>query len=142
MKQASGSDNVFVLDTWRIFRTRVGLEFCGSTRVPLQDCKLFQSSSFLFGRGDLWRIEEASGSADVLIFGHSADLYALAFNPVKAHVFATAAEQDRIFVWDGRRRKLLRTTSMGKEVRTAALSFLGCLFFQAADLRRETDLGL
>jgi hypothetical protein len=61
-------------------------------------------------------MEEASGSADVLIFGHSADLYALAFNLVKAHVFATAAEQDRIFVWDGRRRKLLRTTSMGKEV--------------------------
>eukprot|EP00899_Mesostigma_viride_P025393 jgi/Mesvir1/6038/Mv00777-RA.4 len=71
-------------------------------------------------RCDIWELDmSASPQArppSVLVYGHSADVYAVAAHPVlrKAHLFVTASDAGRVFVWDAVKRRLLRTAVVGK----------------------------
>jgi len=72
------------------------------------------------GSCDVWEVTQ-SGS-EVLIFGHNADLYHLAWHPSKPDVFATACESARVFVWDAASRDMQRTCSVGFKARVCAFS--------------------
>lgn len=65
-------------------------------------------------RSDIWEIDE---TPEVLIYGHSADLYGVAWDPTNPTVFATAAEGENVFVWCAARRRLLRMVALGNKGR-------------------------
>lgn len=71
---------------------------------------------------DIWEVTP-SGS-EVLVFGHSADLYYLSWHPAKPDIFATACESSRVFLWDAATRDMCRTCSVGFKARACAFSCL------------------
>ncbi|KAK3262979.1 hypothetical protein CYMTET_28194, partial [Cymbomonas tetramitiformis] len=84
---------------------------CTAPALRALDC-LPGSNVFIAGtnRCDIWEVDE---TPEVMIYGHSADLYGLAVNPVRPERFATACESDRVFLFDAVRRHMLRTVSLG-----------------------------
>ena len=73
---------------------------------------------------DIWEIDDdqQTTSVNTLIYGHTADLYGIAWHPLRPNVFATACESERIFVWDAAKRELQRTCSIGYKGRSCAFS--------------------
>lgn len=73
---------------------------------------------------DIWEIDDDQPTTAVktLIYGHTADLYGIAWHPLRPNVFATACESERVFVWDAEARELLRTCSIGYKGRSCAFS--------------------
>ena len=59
---------------------------------------------------------------EVLIFGHSSDVWSVSWHPTKPNVFATASDGDRVDVWDATERDLLRTSPIGFVARAVAFS--------------------
>lgn len=59
---------------------------------------------------------------EVMIYGHSADVWGLAQHPAKPNVCATVCDGNRVFVWDTAARDLLRTAPLGFGGRAAAFS--------------------
>lgn len=56
-------------------------------------------------RCEVWEIDDVDGP-QVLIYGHSGDVRGLAVHPLETHVFATASEAGRLFVWNSKSRVL------------------------------------
>ena len=56
------------------------------------------------------------------IDGHEADLYSIEWHPVKPHIFATACESSRLFVFDAQKRIVLKTCKVGFLGRACAWS--------------------
>ena len=85
------------------------------------DCKP-GDSRFIVGtaRCDIWEVDD---SPSVLVYGHSADVYGLAWHPDPSKmVYATASEAGRVYVWDAKRRKILYSVAMGAKCRSVAFS--------------------
>jgi hypothetical protein len=55
---------------------------------------------------------------NVQVYGHIADLYAVATHPADPDVFASAAEADRVFLWNAADHNLIRTSPTGEDVRS------------------------
>ena len=70
---------------------------------------------------DIWEVDQ---DPEVLIYGHSADLYGVAFHPDRslAHVFATACDSSRVFIWDARNRRRLAAVECASNARSAAFA--------------------
>ena len=76
-------------------------------------------------RCDVWEVSKGDDSAwamEVLIYGHTADLYGLCWHPALPTVFATAAESSRVFIWDAEDRVVLATCGVGFACRSVAFS--------------------
>mmetsp|Transcript_7472 Transcript_7472/g.24809 ORF Transcript_7472/g.24809 Transcript_7472/m.24809 type:complete len:915 (+) Transcript_7472:548-3292(+) len=85
------------------------------------------SDVFIAGtaRCDIWEVDE---SPEVIIPGHSADLYCIAWHPLKPNIFASAAETNRLCLWDAANRQQLRAVALGAvKLRSAAFSPDGTL---------------
>lgn len=68
---------------------------------------------------DVW---EVGAAPEVILKGHSADLYALCWHPAKPGVFVSAAESGRVFVWDAEGTSLMRHGRAGCAARAVAVS--------------------
>lgn len=79
------------------------------------------SDVFIAGthRSDIWEIDD---TPEVLIYGHSADLYGVAWDPTNPTLFATASEGENVFVWCAARRRLLRMVALGNKGRCVHFS--------------------
>lgn len=66
--------------------------------------------------------EATPSGCEVLVFGHNADLYSLAWHPAKPDVFATACESSRVSIWDAGSRDMSRSCSVGFKARACAFS--------------------
>ena len=44
---------------------------------------------------------------EVLVQGHTDDVYAMAFHPKKPHKFATVCDSANVFLWNAKRRQLM-----------------------------------
>ena len=68
-------------------------------------------------RCDVWEVEYKLGRSEpvvsVQVYGHLADLYAVAAHPTNPDIFASSAEADRVFLWNAADRNLLRTSPTG-----------------------------
>ena len=64
------------------------------------DCHLY-SSDVIVGtyRCDIWEIDDQDGP-HVMLYGHSADVRAVAVHPRHTHVVATGAESGRVYLWN------------------------------------------
>ena len=106
-----------------------GTPATGKKRVSSKD-KGKTPREFVFGtdKCDVWEVEYKDGDADdaptigVQVHGHMADLHAVAAHPKDPDVFASAAEADRVFLWNARDRALVRTAPAGLIARSAAFS--------------------
>ena len=47
---------------------------------------------------------------EILVHGHGGDLHCLATHPTLPHIFASACEARRVYVWDAAARGLARTS--------------------------------
>ena len=84
-------------------------------------------NGFVIGtnRCDVWEVVKGDDNAwamEVLIYGHTADLYGLCWHPAIPTVFATAAESNRVFIWDAEDRVVLATCGVGFPCRSVAFS--------------------
>ncbi|KAK3275930.1 hypothetical protein CYMTET_15970, partial [Cymbomonas tetramitiformis] len=79
------------------------------------------SNTFIVGTDlcDIWEVDE---SPDVLIYGHTADLYSVCFHPTKPPIFMSASESSRVFLWNADNRALVRSCSVGFQCRVANFS--------------------
>uniref|UniRef100_A0A7S0T1C8 EML-like second beta-propeller domain-containing protein n=1 Tax=Mantoniella antarctica TaxID=81844 RepID=A0A7S0T1C8_9CHLO len=78
-------------------------------------------------RCDVWEVEYKHGvqsgpEVSVQVYGHLADLYAVATHPTDPDVFASAAEADRVFLWNAADCNLIRTSPTGVVGRSIAFS--------------------
>lgn len=55
-------------------------------------------------------------------FGHSADIWDVAFHPLLPHICATASDNSRVYIWDTEAKDLLRTATVGFMARAIAFS--------------------
>jgi len=67
-------------------------------------------------------IFEVGSVPQMLIEGHSADVYGLSMNPNHAHIFATAAESSKVGIWDISRRTNIRLVETARVARSVAWS--------------------
>ena len=44
---------------------------------------------------------------EVLVQGHTDDVYGMAFHPKKPHKFATVCDSSNVFLWNAKRRQLM-----------------------------------
>lgn len=64
-------------------------------------------------RCDIWGCSGHDSSTELLLHGQSAkidlgeDHMAIACNPVRPHIFATASEGPRVYYWNARNRQLV-----------------------------------
>ncbi|EEH54451.1 uncharacterized protein MICPUCDRAFT_63101 [Micromonas pusilla CCMP1545] len=83
---------------------------------------------FVFGtnRCEVWEIEYKPGAkrptVSVQVYGHMADLYAVATHPRDPNVFATASAADRVYLWNAAERNMVRTAPTGVVGRSVAFS--------------------
>ncbi|KAK3276728.1 hypothetical protein CYMTET_15223 [Cymbomonas tetramitiformis] len=68
---------------------------------------------------DVWEVDE---TPEPLIFGHSADLYQVAWHPRFPEIFATACESTRVCLFDAAKRALIRNTNVGFQARSVCFS--------------------
>ena len=68
---------------------------------------------------DIWEIDN---DPEVLIFGHTSDLYGCAFNPVVPTQYVTACDSSKVFLWDVKERWLQKVFEVGSAARAAAFS--------------------
>lgn len=59
---------------------------------------------------------------EVLIFGHSTDVWSIAWHPANPAVCATVCDGNRVFLWDTAQWDLLRTAQVGMTARAVAIS--------------------
>ena len=76
---------------------------------------------------DVWEVEYKRGidrppTIGVQVYGHTADLYAVASHPTDPDVFASCAEADRVFLWNANERTLARTAPVGLVGRSICFS--------------------
>ena len=76
---------------------------------------------------DVWEVEYKRGidhppTIGVQVYGHTADLYAVATHPTDPDVFASCAEADRVFLWNANERTLARTAPVGLVGRSICFS--------------------
>ena len=64
-------------------------------------------------RCDIMEVSATSSEQETYVTGHTADLYCVAWHPKRAHVFASASESSRLFLWDASDRSMLRTCRVG-----------------------------
>lgn len=68
-------------------------------------------------RCDVWEVEYKPGKSqpevNVQVYGHIADLYAVATHPLDPSIFASTAEADRVFLWNAADKNLIRTSPTG-----------------------------
>ena len=66
---------------------------------------------------DVWEVD---ADPEILVYGHSADLYGCAFHPDPqfAHVYATASDSSRVFIWDARARRRLTAVECAAAARS------------------------
>ena len=60
--------------------------------------------------------------AEVLIQGHTDDVYAIDFHPKKPYKFATACDSSNVFLWNAKRRQLMAKVSIGVAARAVCFS--------------------
>ena len=70
-------------------------------------------------RSEVWEVDE---TPRVLVHGHSADLYGIAWNPAVPTEYATASEGENVYVWCAASRKLQRTVNIGSKARCVGYS--------------------
>lgn len=70
---------------------------------------------------DLWEVQE-DGSPVVVVYGHAAHVYALAWHPVRHSLFATASDAHRIFLFDSDKRRLSGRCNLREKLRCLAFS--------------------
>ena len=105
----------------------MGTPGTGKKRVSSKD-KGKTPREFVFGTDacDVWEVEYKDGedvpTIGVQVHGHMADLHAVATHPADPNVFASAAEADRVFLWNASDRTLTRTAPAGLVARSAAFS--------------------
>ena len=68
---------------------------------------------------DIWEVD---ADPEVLIYGHTADLYGCCFHPNKPHRFVTVCESSNIFVWNAKKRQLSARCSVKAKARMACIS--------------------
>jgi len=68
---------------------------------------------------DIWEVD---ADPEVLIYGHTADLYGCCFHPNKPHRFVTVCESSSIFVWNAKKRQLSARCSVRAKARMACIS--------------------
>ena len=70
---------------------------------------------------DVWEVD---ADPEILVYGHSADLYGCAFHPDPqfAHVYATASDSSRVFIWDARARRRLTAVECAAAARSVAFA--------------------
>jgi len=68
---------------------------------------------------DIWEVD---ADPEVLIYGHTADLYGCCFHPNKPHRFVTVCESSSIFVWNAKKRQLSARCSVQAKARMACIS--------------------
>ena len=62
---------------------------------------------------------------EVLMYGHSHDVWAVAFHPAKPRVCVTVCDGSRVYVWDFARRDLARAATVGFTARAVTVSSQG-----------------
>eukprot|EP00873_Tetraselmis_striata_P042208 jgi/Tetstr1/462472/TSEL_007468.t1 len=67
-------------------------------------------------------IFEVDNDPEMLIEGHSADVYGLSMSPSHPHIFATAAESSKVGIWDISRRRNIRLIETARIARSVAWS--------------------
>ena len=79
------------------------------------------SDVFIAGthRCDLWEVDD---TPEVLVFGHSDEVYCAAFHPLVSSKVVTASFSSFIFVWNLKKRVLVTKCSAGFKVRSVAFS--------------------
>jgi WD40 repeat protein len=82
--------------------------------------------SILAGTADccVWELSASGSTQDVLVMGHSSDVWAVAFHPTQPNIAASVCDGNRVFVWDLAAKHLLRSASAG----------FVCRWVQGADL--------
>ena len=80
------------------------------------------SNWFVFGTSkcDIWEGDEAP---EPLIYGHNGSVTAVAWHPKKRNIFASAAQSERVYVWDAHTRHMLRTGPLSFEAYSCAFSY-------------------
>jgi len=80
-----------------------------------------ESDEFMAGThsADIWEIDK---DPEMLVFGHAGDLYGVCCHPTVPRVFVTACESDKLVFFDIKRRRKLRSLSMGERARCVAFS--------------------
>jgi len=68
---------------------------------------------------DVWEVDDKPSA---LIHGHAADLYYVAWHPLKPNVFASACESSKLSVWDASARELVLSASVGFHARVCTFS--------------------
>lgn len=68
---------------------------------------------------DIWEIDS---DPEVLIYGHTSDLYGCAFNPVSPTQYITACDSSKVFLWDAAERWLCKVFDVGGAARAGAFS--------------------
>ena len=106
----------------------MGTPGTGKKRVATKD-KGKTPREFVFGtdKCDVWEVEYKDGedgdpTIGAQVHGHMADLHAVATHPRDPNVFASAAETDRVFLWNANDHALTRTAPAGLIARSAAFS--------------------
>ena len=105
----------------------MGTPGTGKKRVATKD-KGKTPREFVFGtdKCDVWEVEWKDGdetpTIGAQVHGHMADLHAVATHPKDPNVFASAAETDRVFLWNANDHALSRTAPAGLIARSAAFS--------------------
>mmetsp|Transcript_32689 Transcript_32689/g.92738 ORF Transcript_32689/g.92738 Transcript_32689/m.92738 type:complete len:986 (+) Transcript_32689:227-3184(+) len=89
-------------------------------KITALDC-LPGTNVFIVGtKGcDIYEVDE---DPEMLIEGHSADVYGLAMSPHHPHIFATASDCTKVAIWDSSRCRNLRLVEVGKVARSVAWS--------------------
>lgn len=59
---------------------------------------------------------------DVLMDGHSGDVWFVAFHPAKPNVFATVSDSGHVHMWDASTRSMTHCAALGWTPRTVAFS--------------------
>jgi WD40 repeat protein len=59
------------------------------------------------------------------MYGHSHDVWAVAFHPAKPRVCVTVCDGSRVYVWDVARRDLVRAATVGFTARAVTVSSQG-----------------
>ncbi|MEW5311518.1 MAG: hypothetical protein WDW38_003227 [Sanguina aurantia] len=67
-------------------------------------------------------IEITDAVQEVMSFGHSADIWDVAFHPLLPHICATASDNSRVYIWDTDAKDLLRTATVGFMARAITFS--------------------